>query len=124
VDIATVGIGSEPFAIGKTVTAAMMDSEPAGPMSHQSGWVQQRSVTASLAGRIGSSGGSCRGAREAGVMHLANFPEGGAGFGAAGLTSWSTTIRTDGAQQVGDAVVAGRMFGCDELGAIHRPHQH
>jgi hypothetical protein len=29
------------------------------------------------------------------------------------------TIRTGGAQQVGDAVVAGRMFGGGELGAVH-----
>jgi hypothetical protein len=50
---------------------------------------------------------------------LANFPEGGAGFGAAGLTSWRVTIRTGGAQQVGDAAVAGRMLGCGELGALH-----
>jgi len=58
--------------------------------------------------------------REAGVVHLANFPEGGAGFGAAGLTSWSMTIRTGGAQQVGDAAVAGRMLGGGELSAVHR----
>ena len=50
-----------------------------------------------------------------GVVHLANFPEGGTGFGAAGLTSWSMTIRTGGAQQVGDAAVAGRMLGGGEL---------
>jgi hypothetical protein len=57
-------------------------------------------------------------------MHLANSPDGGAEFGAAGLTSWSTTIRTDGAQQVGDAAVAGRMLGGGELGTLHRPHQN
>jgi hypothetical protein len=34
------------------------------------------------------------------------------------------TIRTDGAQQVGDAVVAGRMLGGGELGTLHRPHQN
>jgi hypothetical protein len=73
----------------------------------------------SLAGRIGGSGRSRRGAREAGVVHLANIPDGGAGFGAAGLTSWSMTIRTGGAQQVGDAAVAGRMLGGGELGAVH-----
>jgi len=87
-------------------------------MSHESGWIQQRSVMANL------SGGSRRGAREAGVVHLANIPDGGAGFGAAGLTSWSMTIRTDGAQQVGDAVVADRMLGGGELGTLHRPHQN
>jgi hypothetical protein len=57
-------------------------------------------------------------------VYLANFPEGGAGFGAAGLTSWSMTIRTVSAQQVGDAAVAGRPLGGGELGAIHRPHLH
>jgi hypothetical protein len=36
--------------------------------------------------------------RKAGIVYLANFPEGGAGFGAAGLTTWSMTIRTGGAQ--------------------------
>jgi hypothetical protein len=36
--------------------------------------------------------------RKAGIVYLANFPEGDAGFGAAGLTSWSMTIRTGGAQ--------------------------
>ena len=59
--------------------------------------------------------------RKAGIVYLANFPEGGAGFGAAGLTSWSMTIRTGGAQQVGDAAVAGRMLGGGELCALHRP---
>jgi hypothetical protein len=59
--------------------------------------------------------------RKAAIVYLANFPEGGAGFGAAGLTSWSTTIRTGGAQQVGDAAVAGRMLGGGELGPLHRP---
>jgi hypothetical protein len=59
--------------------------------------------------------------RKAGIVHLANFPDGGAGFGAAGLTSWSMTIRTGGAQQVGDAAVAGRMLGGAELSALHRP---
>jgi hypothetical protein len=34
------------------------------------------------------------------------------------------TIRTDGAQQVGDAVVADRMLGGGELGTLHRPHQN
>ena len=58
-------------------------------------------------------------AREAGIVHLGNFPDGGAGFGAAGLTSWSMTITTGGAQQVGDAAVAGRMLGGGELGAGH-----
>jgi hypothetical protein len=48
------------------------------------------------------------------VVDLADFPEGGAGFGAAGLTSWSMTIKTSGAQQVGDAAVAGRMLGGGE----------
>jgi hypothetical protein len=57
--------------------------------------------------------------REAGIVHLGNFPDGGAGFGAAGLTSWSMTITTGGAQQVGDAAVAGRMLGGGELGAGH-----
>jgi hypothetical protein len=57
--------------------------------------------------------------REAGIVHLANSPDGGAGFGAAGLTSRSMTIRTGGAQQVGDAAVVGRMFGGGELGAVH-----
>jgi hypothetical protein len=57
--------------------------------------------------------------REAGVVHLGNFPERGAGFGAAGLTSWSMTIRTSGAQQMGDAAVAGRTLGGGELGAVH-----
>jgi hypothetical protein len=57
-------------------------------------------------------------------MHLANSPDGGARFGAAGLTSWSMTIRTDGAQQVGDPAVAGRMLGGGELGTLHRPHQN
>jgi hypothetical protein len=57
--------------------------------------------------------------REAGVVHLANSPDAGAGFGAAGLTSWSMTIRTGGAQQVDDAAVAGRMLGGGELGAVH-----
>ena len=52
---------------------------------------------------------------------MAKFPEGGAGFGAAGLISWSMTIRTVSAQQVGDAAVAGRMLGGGELGAVHRP---
>jgi len=56
---------------------------------------------------------------EAGVVHLANFPDGGAGFGAAGLTSWSMTRRTGGAQQEGDAAVARRMLGGGELGAVH-----
>ena len=59
-------------------------------------------------------------AREAGIVHLGNFPDGGAGFGAAGLTSWSMTITTVGAQQVGDAAVAGRMLGGGELGACCR----
>ena len=36
--------------------------------------------------------------RKASIVYLANFPEGGAGFGAAGLTTWSMTIRTGGAQ--------------------------
>jgi hypothetical protein len=36
--------------------------------------------------------------RKAGIVYLANFPERGAGFGAAGLTTWSMTIRTGGAQ--------------------------
>jgi hypothetical protein len=62
--------------------------------------------------------------REAGIVHLGNFPDEGAGFGAAGLTSWSMAIRTVGAQQVGDAPVAGRMLGGGELGAVHRPHLH
>ena len=57
--------------------------------------------------------------RKAGIVHLGNFPDGGAGFGAAGLTSWSMTITTGGAQQVGDAAVAGRMLGGGELGAGH-----
>jgi len=57
--------------------------------------------------------------REAGVVHLGNFPNGGAGFGAAGLTSWRMTIRTGVARQVGDAAVAGRMLGGGELGAVH-----
>jgi hypothetical protein len=57
--------------------------------------------------------------REAGLVHLANSPEGGAGFGAAGLTSWSMTISTGGVQQVGDAAVAGRMLGGGELCAVH-----
>jgi hypothetical protein len=57
-------------------------------------------------------------------MHLANSPDGGAGSGAAGLISWSMTIRIDGAQQVGYAAVAGRMFGGGELGTLHRPHQN
>jgi hypothetical protein len=57
--------------------------------------------------------------REAGVVHLSNSPDGGAGFGAAGLTSWSMTISAGGAQQVGDAPVAGRMLGGGELGAVH-----
>ena len=48
---------------------------------------------------------------EAGVVHLGDFPNGGAGFGAAGLTDWRMTIRTGVAQQVGDAAVAGRMLG-------------
>ncbi len=34
------------------------------------------------------------------------------------------TIRTVGAQQVGDAAVTGRMLGSGELGAVHRPHLH
>jgi hypothetical protein len=72
----------------------------------------------SLARRIGGSGIGAAG-REAGIVYLANFPEGGAGFGAAGLTSWRVTIRTGGAQQVGDAAVAGRMLGGGELGALH-----
>jgi len=59
--------------------------------------------------------------REASVVHLGNSPDGGAGFGAAGLTSWSMTIRTDGAQQMGDAAVAVRMLGGGQLGAVHRP---
>ena len=79
---------------------------------------------ASLAGRIGGSGGSCRRAREAGVVHLGNFPNGGAGFGAAGLASWRMTIRTGVAQQVCDAAAAGRMLGGGELGTLHRPHQN
>ena len=57
--------------------------------------------------------------REAGIVHLANSPDGGAGFGAAGLTSRSMTIRTGGAQQVGDAAVVGCIFGGGELGAVH-----
>ena len=57
--------------------------------------------------------------REAGVVYLANSPDGGAGFGTAELTSWSMTIRTGGAQQVGDAAVADRMLGGGELGAGH-----
>jgi hypothetical protein len=57
--------------------------------------------------------------RKAGIVHLGNFPDRGAGFGAAGLTSWSMTITTGGAQQVGDAAVAGRMLGGGELGAGH-----
>ena len=57
--------------------------------------------------------------REAGVVHLGNFPNGGAGFGAAGLTSWRMTISTGVARQVGDAAVAGRMLGGGELGAVH-----
>jgi hypothetical protein len=56
---------------------------------------------------------------EAGFVHLGNFPDGRAGFGAAGLTSWSMTIRTSGAQQMGDAAVAGRTLGGGELGAVH-----
>jgi hypothetical protein len=57
--------------------------------------------------------------REAGIVYLTNSPDGGAGVGAAGLTSWSVTIRTGGAQQVGDAAMAGRMLGGGELGAVH-----
>ena len=73
---------------------------------------------ASLAGRIGGS--AVEAARcEAGFVHLRNFPDGGAGFGAAGLTSWSMTIRTNGAQQMGNAAVAGRTLGGGELGAVH-----
>jgi len=56
---------------------------------------------------------------EASVVHLGNFPNGRAGSGAAGLTRWSMTIRTDGAQQMGDAAVAVRMLGGCELGALH-----
>jgi hypothetical protein len=52
-------------------------------------------------------------------VHLANFPDRDAGFGAAGLTSWGVTIRTGGAQQVGDAAVAGRVPGGGKLGALH-----
>jgi len=52
-------------------------------------------------------------------VHLGNFPDGGAGFGAAGFTGRSMTISTGGAQQVGDAAVAGRMLGGGELGAGH-----
>ena len=59
--------------------------------------------------------------REAGIVHLANIPDGDAEFGAAGLTSWSMTVRTGGAHQVGDAAVAGRMLGGGELGAVHCP---
>ena len=62
--------------------------------------------------------------RKARIVYLANFPEGDAGFGAAGLTNWSMTIRTVSAQQVGDAAVAGRPLGGGELGAVHRPHLH
>jgi len=57
--------------------------------------------------------------RQAGIVHLGNFPDGGAGFGAAGFTGRSMTISTGGAQQVGDAAVAGRMLGGGELGAGH-----
>ena len=57
--------------------------------------------------------------REAGIVHLANFPDGGAGFGAAGLTNWSMTITTGSAQQVGDAAVAVGMLGGGELVALH-----
>jgi hypothetical protein len=57
--------------------------------------------------------------REAGIVYLANFPEGGAGFGAAGFASWSMTIRTGGVQQVGNAAVAGRTLDGGELGAVH-----
>jgi hypothetical protein len=57
--------------------------------------------------------------REAGIVYLTNSPDGGAGVGAAGLTSWSVTIRTGSAQQVGDAAMAGRMLGGGELGAVH-----
>jgi hypothetical protein len=57
--------------------------------------------------------------RKAGAVHLANIPDGGAGFGATGLTSRGVTIRTGGAHQVGDAAVAGRMLGGGKLGALH-----
>ena len=57
--------------------------------------------------------------REAGIVHLGNLPDGVAGVGAAGLTSWSMTIRTGGAQQVGDAAVAVRILGGRELSAVH-----
>ena len=50
---------------------------------------------------------------------MGNVPDGGAGFGAAGLTSRSMTIRTGGEQQVGDAAAARRVLGGGELGAVH-----
>ena len=62
--------------------------------------------------------------REAGIVYLANFPEGGAGFGAAGLTNWRVTIRTGGAQQVGDAAVAGRRLGGGDRFHVHAPIPH
>jgi hypothetical protein len=58
---------------------------------------------------------------QAGFVHLGNVPDGGAGFGAAGLTSWSMTISTSGAQQMGDAALAGRTLGGGEFGAVHYP---
>jgi hypothetical protein len=58
---------------------------------------------------------------QAGFVHLGDFPDGGAGFGAAGLTSWSMTVRTSDAQQMGDAAVAGRTLGGSEFGAVHCP---
>ena len=57
--------------------------------------------------------------REACIVHLGNLPDGVARVGAAGLTSWSMTIRTGGAQQVGDAAVAVRILGGGELSAVH-----
>ena len=62
--------------------------------------------------------------REAGVVHLANSPDRGAGFGAAGLTSWSMAIRTGGAEQVGDAAVAGRMVGGGDRFHVYAPIPH